>query len=90
MVNFLPEVVDGLDQELPLGTVVLELLLEFWRFEELLFEIQLPIKISSLAIETRPHIIDAISEAFQLLARNRQLLDNTMLKSIALESDQLL
>ncbi len=43
-----------------------------------------------MVAQSTPHIIDTISEPFQLLSGNRQLFDNRMLEPFFLEGDQIL
>lgn len=68
MINFLPQIIDSLNQHLPLATIMLKLVFEFRCFEQLLFEIELPVEISPVVAKSRPDIIDSVPEAIKFFA----------------------
>ena len=78
MVDLLPEIIDGLDQNLSLLAVRLELLLQLRGLQQFLLEIKLSEQISPMIGQTRPSIVDSVPEPLNLLSGDGQFLDNCM------------
>ena len=90
MVDFLPEIVDGLDQNLSLLAIGLELLLQLRSLQQFLLEIKLSEQISPMISQTRPSIVDSIPEPFNFLSSDGQFLDNCMFEPLPFILNQLL
>jgi hypothetical protein len=90
VIDFLADVIDGLDKHLPLLPVGLELLLQLRSFQKFFLEIQLSEQICSVIGESRPSIFNSVPEPFDLFPGDRQVLDDSMLEPFLFEGDQLL
>ena len=90
MVDLLPEIVDGLDQNLSLLAVGLELLFQFRSLQQFLLEIKLSEQISSMIGQAYPSVVDSVPEPLYFLSGDGQFLDNCMFEPPLFIVDQLL
>ena len=88
VVDFLPDVVDGLHKHLSFFSIGLELFFQFWGLEQFLLEIQLSKQVGSVICESWPYIFNSVPEALYFFSGDWQLLGDRMFKSCFLESDQ--